>query len=91
VWKGKAKEVKLGAVGGVVVNVPRGDAEKLRTELQRSDPLVAPLAAGQRVGSVKVTTVGGAAVAEVPLVVMEAVPEAGIIGRTWDTLRLWIQ
>jgi len=75
----------------VVVNVPRGDAEKLRTELQRSDPLVAPLAAGQRVGSVKVTTVGGAAVAEVPLVVMEAVPEAGIIGRTWDTLRLWIQ
>jgi len=59
--------------------------------LQRSDPLVAPLAAGQRVGSVKVTTVGGAAVAEVPLVVMEAVPEAGIIGRTWDTLRLWIQ
>lgn len=91
VWKGKAKEAKLGAVGGVVVNVPRGEAEKLRTELQRTDPLVAPLTQGQRVGTVKVSTTGGTAVAEVPLVVMEAVPEAGIIGRAWDALRLWIQ
>jgi D-alanyl-D-alanine carboxypeptidase (penicillin-binding protein 5/6) len=91
VWKGVAKQARLGAVGGVVVNVPRGEADKLRTELQRTEPLVAPLARGQRVGTVKVSTTGGAAVAEVPLVVMEAVPEAGFIGRTWDALRLWIQ
>lgn len=91
VWKGVAKEARLGAVGGVVVNVPRGEADKLRTELQRTEPLVAPLTQGQRVGTVKVSTTGGAAVAEVPLVVMEAVPEAGFIGRTWDALRLWIQ
>ncbi|MBM3388801.1 MAG: D-alanyl-D-alanine carboxypeptidase [Betaproteobacteria bacterium] len=91
VWKGVAKEARLGAVGGVVVNVPRGEADKLRTELQRTEPLVAPLSKGQRVGTVKVIAAGGAAVAEVPLVVMEAVPEAGIVGRTWDALRLWIQ
>jgi D-alanyl-D-alanine carboxypeptidase (penicillin-binding protein 5/6) len=91
IWKGTVREARLGAVGGVVVNVPRGDADKLRTELQRTDPLVAPLIQGQRVGTVKVTTAGGAAVAEVPLVVMEAVPEAGIFGRAWDALRLWIQ
>ncbi|MFM8696390.1 MAG: D-alanyl-D-alanine carboxypeptidase family protein [Betaproteobacteria bacterium] len=91
VFKGVAKEARLGAVGGVVVNVPRGEADKLRTELQRTEPLVAPLSKGQRVGTVKVSTTGGAAVAELPLVVMEAVPEAGIIGRTWDALRLWIQ
>ncbi|MFM7972476.1 MAG: D-alanyl-D-alanine carboxypeptidase, partial [Betaproteobacteria bacterium] len=91
VWKGVAKEARLGAVGGVVVNVPRGEADKLRTELQRTEPLVAPLSKGQRVGTVKVSTTGGAAVAELPLVVMEPVPEAGIIGRTWDALRLWIQ
>ena len=91
VWKGTAKEARLGAVGGVVVNVPRGEADKLRTELQRTEPLVAPLTQGQRVGTVKVSTTAGAAVAEVPLVVMEAVPQAGIIGRAWDALRLWIQ
>jgi D-alanyl-D-alanine carboxypeptidase (penicillin-binding protein 5/6) len=27
----------------------------------------------------------------VPLVVQEAVPEAGIFGRAWDSLRLWIK
>lgn len=91
VWKGTAKEARLGAVGGVVVNVPRGEADKLRTEVQRTEPLVAPLAQGQRVGTVKVSTTAGAPVAEVPLVVMEAVAEAGLLGRAWDSLRLWIQ
>ncbi len=91
VWKGKSAQAKLGVLGGVVVNVPRGDADRLRTELQRLDPLVAPLAQGQRVGSVKVTNSAGTAVAELPLVVLEAVPEAGPIGRAWDSLRLWIQ
>jgi D-alanyl-D-alanine carboxypeptidase (penicillin-binding protein 5/6) len=28
---------------------------------------------------------------EVPLLALEAVDEAGVIGRTWDALRLWIQ
>ena len=91
VWKGVVKQARLGTVGGVVVNVARGEANKLRTELQRTEPLVAPLARGQRVGTVKVSAAGGATLAEVPLVVMDAVPEAGLIGRTWDALRLWIQ
>jgi D-alanyl-D-alanine carboxypeptidase (penicillin-binding protein 5/6) len=38
-----------------------------------------------------VSTAGGTPVAEVPLVVQEAVPLAGWFGRTWDALRLWIQ
>jgi D-alanyl-D-alanine carboxypeptidase (penicillin-binding protein 5/6) len=30
-------------------------------------------------------------VASVPLVVLEAVPEAGLLGRAWDAIRLWIK
>jgi serine-type D-Ala-D-Ala carboxypeptidase (penicillin-binding protein 5/6) len=30
-------------------------------------------------------------VADLPLVVMEEVPLAGILGRAWDALRLWIK
>jgi serine-type D-Ala-D-Ala carboxypeptidase (penicillin-binding protein 5/6) len=30
-------------------------------------------------------------VAELPLFVLETVPEAGILGRAWDAIRLWIQ
>ncbi len=91
VWKGAQKQAKLGAEGSVVIAVPRGEAEKLKTEVQRTDPLVAPLAKGQRVGTLKVTTAAGAPVAEVPLVVQEAVEQAGLFGRAWDSVRLWIK
>jgi serine-type D-Ala-D-Ala carboxypeptidase (penicillin-binding protein 5/6) len=30
-------------------------------------------------------------VAELPLVVLQPVEEAGIFGRAWDSLRLWIK
>ena len=91
IWKGLQKQAKLGAEGSVVIAVPRGEGEKLKTEVQRTDPLVAPLAKGQRVGTLKVTTAAGAPVAEVPLVVQEAVEQAGIFGRAWDSVRLWIK
>ena len=90
-WKGVAKEAKLGAAGGVFVTVPKGEGGKLVTKVERSDPLFAPLAKGQRVGTVKVATTGGAPIAEVPLVALEAVEQAGIFGRAWDALRLWIK
>ncbi|WP_157271121.1 D-alanyl-D-alanine carboxypeptidase family protein [Azohydromonas aeria] len=91
VWKGAAAQAKLGAAAGVVVSVPKGEGQQLQTKVERADPLVAPLAQGQRVGSVKVSTRAGTPVAEVPLVVLEPVEPAGFIGRTWDALRLWIK
>lgn len=91
VWKGTAKQAKLGAAGPVVVAMPRGEAGKLQTRVERTDPLVAPLAKGQRVGTLKVATAAGAPVADVPLVVLEPVEQAGIFGRAWDAIRLWIK
>jgi D-alanyl-D-alanine carboxypeptidase (penicillin-binding protein 5/6) len=91
VWKGTAKQAKLGAAGPVVVAMPRGEAGKLQTRVERTDPLVAPLAKGQRVGTLKVATAAGASVAEVPLVVLEPVEQAGLFGRAWDAIRLWIK
>jgi len=91
VWKGKAPEAKLGAAGGLFVSVPKGEGGKLQTKIERTDPLVAPLAKGQRVGTIKVTTASGAPVVDVPLTVQETVEQAGILGRAWDSLRLWIK
>jgi D-alanyl-D-alanine carboxypeptidase (penicillin-binding protein 5/6) len=91
VWKGAVKEAKLGAQGPVFVAVPRGEGGKLKTTIDRTDPLVAPLAKGERVGTLKVTTAAGAIVTEQPLVVLEPVEEGGILGRAWDALRLWIK
>lgn len=92
VWKGKSAEVRLGAPGGAVfVTVPKGSGAQMKTLIQRSDPLVAPLTAGQKVGTIQVTTAAGASVASLPLVVQEPVELAGLFGRAWDSLRLWIK
>jgi D-alanyl-D-alanine carboxypeptidase (penicillin-binding protein 5/6) len=91
IWKGSTRTASLGASGPVVVTVPRGEGGKLKTVIERTDPLVAPLTKGQRVGTVKVTTSAGTSVAQVPLVALEAVEPAGIFGRAWDAMRLWIK
>ena len=91
VWKGQLNEAKLGTAGGLFVSVPKGEGAKLQTRIERTDPLVAPLTKGQKIGTVRVSTSTGAQVAERPLVVLEAVEEAGILGRAWDALRLWIK
>ena len=91
VWKGSKAEARLVAQGGLVVTVPRGEGGRLKTTIERSDPLLAPLTQGQPVGIIRITTAGGSEVATRPLVVMEAVPLAGLLGRAWDSLRLWIK
>jgi D-alanyl-D-alanine carboxypeptidase (penicillin-binding protein 5/6) len=91
VWKGKAAQAALGAEGGVFVTMPRGEGGKLQTKLERADPLIAPLAKGQRVGTIKVSTAAGTPVVDVPLVVLEPVEIAGVFSRAWDGLRLWIK
>jgi D-alanyl-D-alanine carboxypeptidase (penicillin-binding protein 5/6) len=91
VWKGKLAQVGLGSAQPVYVTVPKGEGEHLKTQVERTDPLVAPLAKGQRVGTLKVATSSGTAVAQVPLTVLDPVEEAGLFGRAWDALRLWIK
>jgi D-alanyl-D-alanine carboxypeptidase (penicillin-binding protein 5/6) len=91
VWKGKVNEAKLGAEGAVFISVPKGEGPKLQTTIERTDPLVAPLEKGQRVGTLKVSTAAGVAVASLPLVVLEPVEQAGLFGRAWDAIRLWIK
>lgn len=91
VWKGQQNQVRLGAEGAVFVAVPSGLGAGLKTSLQRTDPLLAPLAKGQAVGSIRVSTASGTPVVDLPLVALEAVPQAGFLGRAWDALRLWMK
>nr|WP_295772343.1 D-alanyl-D-alanine carboxypeptidase family protein [Rhodoferax sp.] len=89
-WKGAQPTVKLGRPHAIVVAVPMGSGAKLKTQIVRSDPLVAPVTKGQQVGVVKVLS-GEQVVAEVPLLALEAVAQSGIFGRAWDSIRLWIR
>jgi len=91
VWQGRANTVQLGRAEGVVVAVPAGQAAGLRTELLRPEPLLAPLLKDQPLGTLRVRNARGDVVADVPLFVLETVPQAGLLGRFWGALRLWLQ
>jgi D-alanyl-D-alanine carboxypeptidase (penicillin-binding protein 5/6) len=90
VWKGQADTVALGRPQAIVVAVPQGQAARLKTQVVRPDPLFAPLQLNQSVATLKVF-MDQAPLTEVPLLALQPVQEAGWIGRTWDSLRLWVR
>jgi len=90
VWKGSQSTVRLGRPQAVIVSVPAGMARQLKLQARRPDPLVAPLARGQVVGALDVS-MGERTLSSIPLLALEDVPQAGLLGRAWDAFRLWIQ
>jgi D-alanyl-D-alanine carboxypeptidase (penicillin-binding protein 5/6) len=90
VWKGRAAEVRLGASWPLVVAVPAGSTAQLKTQVSRPDPIVAPVKKGQSLGTLQILK-GEQPLLEVPLTALEGVEQAGIFGRAWDAIRLWIK
>jgi D-alanyl-D-alanine carboxypeptidase (penicillin-binding protein 5/6) len=90
VFKGTATEVKAGFAQPVMVTVARGQAERVKGEIERVQPLVAPLEKGQRIGTLRVK-LDDRVIAEQPLVALDAVAQAGWVRRGWDTMRLWFK
>ena len=88
VWKGKSSTVKAGFTQDFMISVPKGFAPRLKTELVSKQPLLAPVSAGQVVATLKVS-LDGKPYGEYPVVALDAVPTAGILGRAIDTMRLW--
>ena len=62
------------------MTLPKGQAGNIKSTLDRKDPLVAPIKAGDRVGTLKLT-LDGKPIAELPVVSLDTVPQAGFFGR----------
>jgi D-alanyl-D-alanine carboxypeptidase (penicillin-binding protein 5/6) len=90
VWKGADQAVRAGFERGLVVTVPKGEAKLLAAELLTHPPVLAPVRKGDKVGVLRVA-LDGRPLGEYPVVALESVPQAGILGRAWDTLRLWLK
>lgn len=87
VYKGQSNIVRAGFDEDMVLSMPKGLAEKLKLAVESRQPLVAPIAKGSRVATLKLT-LDGKPFGEYPVVALEEVPLAGIVGRTWDSIRL---
>jgi len=88
IWKGLQKTVKVGYAGDRYETIAKGTSDKVKTEVVLQDKLMAPLAKGAKVGVAKVSY-NGKPLADVPVVALEEVPQAGFFARMWDTVRLW--
>jgi D-alanyl-D-alanine carboxypeptidase (penicillin-binding protein 5/6) len=90
VWKGAQNTVKAGFLDDFTLSLPKGMAEKVKASLVSQQPLMAPVQKGQRIATLKLT-LDDKPYGEYPVVALETVPVAGMIGRAWDTMRLWFQ
>lgn len=89
IWKGQQDYVPVGLMDATVLTLPRGQSKNLVTEVALDNTLVAPLAEGDRVGSVTLS-VDGNTVFEAPVVALQAVEPGGFFARLWDTIVMWI-
>ena len=87
IYKGTAPTVRVGFDRDIWVTLPRDRFTGLQAALETRQPFVAPLAAGQKAGIMKLTR-DNAPLAEFPVVALEEVPVAGFLSRGWDTLKL---
>ena len=87
-WKGAQSEVKAGFAGDLSIAVPKGYADKVKSDFVAEPRLIAPIAVGQKLGVLKVS-IDGKVYGEYPVVALENVPLGNIFIRILDTIRLW--
>jgi D-alanyl-D-alanine carboxypeptidase (penicillin-binding protein 5/6) len=90
IYKGTRNAVALGFDRDIWLTLPRERFTGLAGTLETRQPFLAPLAAGQKAGIIRITR-DNAPLAEFPVVALEDVPVGGFLSRGWDTLRLLFQ
>lgn len=88
-WKGQAQELAIGVRQPLYVTTPRGHRQNLSIKAKVQNMVMAPLAAGQQLGSITVT-LAGTVIREEPLVALQAAPLGSWWRRLVDEIRLMI-
>ena len=88
VWKGQADAVSLGVAAPLLVSTPRGKYGQLKAVMDVPKVLEAPIAKGQKIGTVKVS-LGDKVVAQQPLIALEGIEQAGFFKRLWHAFLMW--
>ncbi|MCA1978209.1 MAG: D-alanyl-D-alanine carboxypeptidase, partial [Thiobacillus sp.] len=86
-YRGTRDTVNLGFLQDFHLLAPRGALARVKAEVVTQQPLMAPVSRGQRLGTLRLT-LDGEVLAEHPLVALNDVAVAGVLGRGWDSIRL---
>ena len=93
IFKGAQATVGAGFMQDLIFSLPKGltsVGERLKAEVKSVQPLIAPVRQGDKVATLTLT-LDGKPFAEMPLVALADVPVAGLLGRIWDSIKLWFE
>ncbi len=87
VWKGEPQQLPVGVARPLYVTTPRGHRKNLTVNAQIQNQVMAPVVAGQPLGSITVQ-LSGETIRQEPLVALQAAPLGSWWRRISDSLRL---
>ena len=85
IWYGEKEKIALGLEKTILLTIPRGQGSNLKANFSIKQELEAPIIKGQQVGTVYFE-LNGEKVIELPLIALEAIPEAGYWSQFTDYL-----
>jgi D-alanyl-D-alanine carboxypeptidase (penicillin-binding protein 5/6) len=89
-WKGKQGEVRPLIAGELDFTAPRDRGRRLYLATEFIDPLIAPLAAGEQLGTLVISDDEGE-LRRILLLAAEDYGEGGLFRRLWDSIRLFFK
>ena len=90
VWKGAESQVPAGLLSDFDVTFPRGQYETLKATMEVDNKSVAPVHAGDKLGTVKVMR-NDEVIAQQDLVALESVERGGLFKRLFDEIAMMIK
>jgi len=90
VWKGGKDALKAGFAEDFYVTIPKGLNDRLQAHLESMQPLLAPIYAGERVATLRLTF-DGQPYGNYMVVALENIGIANMFVRAWHSLRLLMQ
>lgn len=87
VWKGHNEMLAATVDSDLMLTFPKGQYDRIKASVTSMQPLIAPIAKGQAVGTIQFS-LDGKVLQQRNLVASEEVAVAGLFGRLWDGLKL---
>jgi D-alanyl-D-alanine carboxypeptidase (penicillin-binding protein 5/6) len=89
VWYGEQEQIEFIVGDDIFATIPRGSHDKLEANSNVDTIIKAPITKGQELGEL-VLTLDGEEVLRAPLLAANAIEEAGMFSRLWDSMVLMV-
>lgn len=87
VWKGDSDQIAIGLKQDLYITIPRGQFGSVEKSITLNEPIVAPVNAGEHLGTVSIRFAGGE-IAQRPLIAKTSVIRGGLLSRMVDGVML---